>query len=209
MMGGVVGGLIPELSYVASGVASSAGASYTVTSVSFGAAHPTRHFILMVAALSFAPTSATIGGVAATSIASASSTDASSAPRVAIYIAKVPTGTSGNITITVSSPAGSITYGLYRCTGLRSAAPTAVGADSSATTSLSLGIQARGVMLGASAISGGASRSWSGLATNFNAVASPVVSLCGGSYTATTAEGAHAASCATASNGAGCGVALR
>ena len=102
--------------------------TYTFSSVSFGAADPTRIIVVVesgtrIAAAGQSASTVTIGGVSATNVATANivNTGATGAENVAIWAAAVPTGTSGNIVVTYANShdnCGIQVYRLIDCTSV-------------------------------------------------------------------------------------------
>lgn len=107
--------------------AASSPTSYTVNFGDAPLSGETRHIIVgVVAAISGASRtiSMTIGGVAATQVATGS-TSGTSTDRTSLFIAAVPTGTSGNVVITASGGSfnGTVLSGVYAAYNLDSATP--------------------------------------------------------------------------------------
>lgn len=100
--------------------------TYTFSGLSFGAADPDRYLVAVVAFRSgnsgITINSLTIGGVTASHVVTSSSAD-SLETRSAIYIAKVPSGTSGSVVMTLSGTAARAGVSLYSLTGIASATP--------------------------------------------------------------------------------------
>ena len=120
------------------------GSTTTFSSQNFGTADASR---LIVAAFGCGPTGAspsitsvTIGGVTATLVETIKATDI----RAGIYVAAVPTGTSGTVTIVWSTTADSVgcnLYALYNC----SATPTDHGNSIASTGTFDLDVAANGI----------------------------------------------------------------
>lgn len=95
--------------------------TYTFAGLDFGAAHPDRKLFAAVtirAAGTPSISSITIGGVTATSLALSTNTDGGNRTHAAIMGAAVPTGTSGDLVVTLSgSGAVRCGYTLYRAVG--------------------------------------------------------------------------------------------
>ena len=105
--------------------------TYQVEGVNFGDAASNRYLILLVTGhdakneTSYSM-SATIGGINADKVASKITGDGSDAVHSGIYIAHVPTGSSGTIVHTLTSYGGTYDdfgYSLFRVTGLVSPTP--------------------------------------------------------------------------------------
>jgi hypothetical protein len=142
--------------------------SYTFSTQNIGVAATDRHIIVATIArgASQTLTGVTIGGVTATSVAN-NSNDGSIA---ALFIAAVPTGTTGDIVLTFSGTMIRAADGAYRATGLGSATPTDTGVSSANAPTTDLDIAAGGFGIG-TAFSGGTAPTftWTGLTENFDA----------------------------------------
>lgn len=135
----------PVLTFVASGVFTS-GSGSTFTGMNFGTAAADRYMIAVFGYSSLTTaTSATIGGVSASLLVGAVSPFQSA--KTAIFIALVPSGTSGTVVIS-NGAGGNSTLALYSVTGLLS--PTAVATNTASGTppaNLSVGVSAFGVAI--------------------------------------------------------------
>lgn len=118
------------------------GGSATFTGVNFGTPAPNRSIVVASAALG----SVTIGGIAATKVASVTS----GVDTLAIWIALVPTGTSGSVAI---AGAGSIlaAIAVYAMTGNASQTPSATGTSTANPPHASVAVPSNGVMIAAAA----------------------------------------------------------
>lgn len=118
--------------YEATGTTSGVeGGSYSWTGLSFGTASSNRYMVACIFMEgAFTVTGVTIGGVTASSVAS----KANGNSNVSMWIAAVPTGTSGTVAVTSTAPGGSAIYlcTLYSLTGNASA--TAAGTISSSAS---------------------------------------------------------------------------
>lgn len=152
----------PVLVFTDSGVNTS-GSTGTFTGLSFGTAAVDRY---LVAAFGYnsatAATAATIGGVSATLLIGVNSPFGNA--RTAIFIAAVPTGTSGTVVLS-NGAGGNTTIALYSITGLLS--PAAVATNSASGTppaNLSVAVNAFGVAIVCGYSSGASSTaSWTNL----------------------------------------------
>lgn len=122
--------------------------SYSFTSQPFGTAQADRYVIVGIGWANLTPTisSVSIGGVGATNIA----TNANANGNSALYIALVPTGTSGNVDISFASATGlHCGIAVWSATGLLSATAISSGNNSaSATPSVTLSTVAGGFAIG-------------------------------------------------------------
>lgn len=103
-------------------------ATYTYAGLNFGTAAVDRYLVACVTyrvGSAIGISSVTIGGVAATLVIGASSGTAPTVTRAAIYIALVPTGTSGNVVVTHSGTVSRAGCSLYSLTGIGSATASA------------------------------------------------------------------------------------
>jgi len=156
-------------SFVVGGtLAYTSGATNTWTNVSIGPADAGRYVVVGLGRLASsgaaAPTSLTIGGVAATRIGFSQATNAG----VVFFIALVPTGTTA--TIVLSNPSSAQpTGGVWAVYDLLSPIPTtAMIYDSSSPYSQSITIQPGGVAFGAILWSSGKrTTTWTGLVESF------------------------------------------
>lgn len=161
----------PSLTYVGTGANADNQSTYTFSAVSFGAPELGRYMVAAIAMRddnsSGQTNSVTIGGVSATRVVSLAKTFGSSnAVDASIWIAAVPTGTSGDVVATMQTTSGSCGLALYRLTGI--ASPTAAATASNSTggaTSLDVSLNTlnRGMAIGISAVSSTQALGWSGL----------------------------------------------
>ncbi len=134
--------------------------------MNFGPANPKRYLIAAIAYSSLtAITSVTIGGVTATQLVAVVSSFQNA--RSAFFIAAVPTGTSGDVTVNAGS-GGVSSVALYSVINLQS--PTAVATTSSfgsSPLSMSLNGTNGGFILASAYMSGspGVTAAWTGLTT--------------------------------------------
>lgn len=145
-----------------------AGAATSFSGVNFGTADGSRYLVVASNALSSIgnpPTGCTIGGVSATLVVQASATNVSQITSQ-IWIALVPTGTSGTVAFSGGS-ISAMSIQVYNLIGLSSAT---ADATTTGTTSASLGMQSNGVVFAAAAdlFTGSGSASWTGLTGDQN-----------------------------------------
>jgi len=118
------------------------GTGYTFSSVSFGAAASDRYIVACIyGAYNGAPSSVTIGGVSATKVVD-SGTVGTDNWHSTIYIAPVPSGTSGNIVIAGMTSALRCAMSAYRVVGLNSATPVDTDSDADGVQSITLTLDA-------------------------------------------------------------------
>lgn len=192
--GGIIGGAIPSVVFGSVGWDEGAGATTrTVTGLSFSTASSRRYIYAQIGHRSAsAATAVTIGGVSATFIHSSIVNF-----RCETWAALVPTGTSGNVSVTTSNNyvlLGVATWAVY---DIRSMTPTdtATDNDGGTTVTLDVDIPSRGVGLGvgfAVSVSGGVpgAVTWSGMTEGYDSVppSGTLARLSGASYTAVSAQ---------------------
>jgi hypothetical protein len=143
--------------------------SYTFSNVNFGAEDPTRRIVIVVGngGDSFTRTlTTTIAGTAGTEMVHGGGNLAF----VSIFIAAVPTGTTGTISLSYSYPTvNHVVVGVYRLTGLSANTPFAT--STYATTppaNLSLAVPAGGCVIAGIRRSASSSFTWSGLHEDYD-----------------------------------------
>ena len=170
--GWILGKGSPEVELTASSSSSTTATSYTFSSQSFGPASSLRYIIVSVTGRSGAGvsiSSVTIGGVGATQIVYAKpNTDAANYSHAGIYIAAVPSGTSGSVVVSLTG--GSLLrcgIGVYRVDQMSSpsAFSTATDTDASNPQTASISVTSGGFAIGVAYSQNGAS--WSGLSESY------------------------------------------
>ncbi|MFA5768360.1 MAG: LamG-like jellyroll fold domain-containing protein [Bacteroidales bacterium] len=154
-------------------------------SVSFGDAAADRYIIVTAAArkagASTTITGVTIGGVSATEVHqntnTSTNTDVSG-----IFIAAVPTGTSGNVVVTYGATMVRSIIGVYRVTSLSSAtASDTAGYISTADPTNTLDIPAGGFAVAVALTNSGGTTTWTGLTEDFDGTLETFVTYSGAS----------------------------
>ena len=173
-------GAPPSVTFLQQNLVVSLAATHTHSSISFGTAASRRRIIVCLAhrgnGIGGQPanvTSMTIGGVTATKIV-----EKNNAPDptvfCAIWIANVPTGTSGNIVITYQFNSAESTICVYEAQNLNSSSATDTEVPGfSAPATLSVNVAARGIIVGhayAVLTLTGSGATWTGLTENFDAL---------------------------------------
>lgn len=187
----ITGGALPSITRTATGAQTTAVNPHSFNGLSLGTAGQ-RHIGLTIGWVSSKTiTSVTVGGVAATLVTSTSVLTVQSA----IYIASVPTGTTGNVVVTFSAAGGGCLIAVYALYNLRSATAfdTAVASFNASnlnvyTLNLNADIPARGVVF--SSIQGAGVTSGPtviGLNNQVTVNANPLANRAA-DYTATAAE---------------------
>jgi hypothetical protein len=185
LIGFGAGGSNLNLSYLTKAASATDLTTYTFSTLSLGAVAGDRYIIVGVAgAVGAARTisSVTVGGVGATAVAyNQTPTYAKSA----IYIAAVPTGTTGDVVVVWSAGMADCGVTLYRATGIN---PTAVdtlstGANVATSTTGSIDSVAGGVIVGNVAFTDASASYQSSASKAYAAAATQTV---GGSFSGAT-----------------------
>ena len=147
---------------------------YTFSSIDFGTAAANRYIIVGVsmkkqdAGDDITNTTVTIGGVSATRIKTQAASDTTTTPVVSLYIANVPTGTSGDVYVNIGTFVVDIGIGVWRTTGI-SATPTDTDGSSADDPTVNLDVLAGGIIVGVvintTALT---TASWSGLTESYD-----------------------------------------
>ena len=143
--------------------------TYTFSSQNLGAADAARHIVVCVesrSANAITISSVTVGGVSASIVAQR--TEGSGPSNVSgIAIAAVPSGTSGDVVVTLSAGAVRAAIQMYRLVGFSATAHDTV---TGAAAPLTLDIPANGVAIGCGVVSSGsASCVWTGITEDHDA----------------------------------------
>lgn len=160
-----------SLTFLQSAVSGSDLSNYTFSSQNLGTASADRHIIASVTGRAVGTptlTGVTIGGVAATSVVNQVNTTGGNTSLAALFIAPVPTGTTGDVTLAFSLSFLRAGIGLWAATGLSSA--TAI--DSSGSTAndptYAIDIPANGFAIGCAYNADTATASWTGITERFD-----------------------------------------
>lgn len=165
---------VPSLSFLTSDTTTANETTYTF-SLTFGAAASDRKLIMVFATrtegTSVSASSATIGGVSATKIEEAQTGAGSGDKYVVIFIADVPTGTSGDWVINLSGSGGGMAgIACYRVVDLGSSTAHDTATDANADPlSTTLNIPENGFAIGGSANGDGTGTAWTGLTEDVDA----------------------------------------
>lgn len=175
---------VTYLSLTGSGVDAS---SYTLSGTSLGAPAADRYIVAVVwtdaVAGSISISSVTIGGVSASLVTSAST----SGTVLAMYIANVPTGTTGDVVASFSATSDDHHIALWALTGLTSTTPIDTDSNTS-NAALTMTSEVGGVIIGAAWAADPITYTWSGATENYdsNYIATRTASGASGSTTATS-----------------------
>lgn len=180
---------LPTVSWTDSAGDNTAVTTHTFAGTSIGAASATRLVVVGIDNLSgAAPSSVTIAGVSASLVSGSSIANGS--PHVSFWQASVPTGTTGTITVNLTS-AGSAWIGVFAIYDLLSTTRTDAATDattgaSGVLTFASLTVSANGVAVGYanSTTVGGGTWTWTTMTERFDD-ASTGASHSGATYTTT------------------------
>lgn len=148
--------------------------SYTFSGAALGTAAATRRIVVAVGVANSTPPTVTALTVAGVSAASpVAQLGAAGAFRVSssIWIADVPTGTTGDIVITLSGASFRCGIGVWAVYDLASSTATATGSSTSSTASENVNVSAGGVLIGYScSFTSGSARSytWVGPTEDFD-----------------------------------------
>lgn len=183
----VVAGGTPSVVFTDSNIQTGlATTTVTFTGASLGAARSDRRIAVLIShSSSNVLSTVTIGGVSASQVVQTNN----STVRATIWIATVPSGTTGNIVITCASNLAAVVMGVHAIYGLRSSTATATATDAIGPTDLSIAVEARGIVLACNAASNAAgpgTTTWTGVSETYENV-SGTWGGSGGSYTATGA----------------------
>jgi len=159
-----------------SGVTSAA--TFTFSGVSLATPAANRSIVICAAAVTSTGVSITgvsVAGLSATEVV----TEDNGGIHTSIWIAALPTGTSGNVAISVSSAtAHTVAFAAYAIYGNRSATPNATGASASGASGATISAPGSGVTIACALANSGGSPSWSGLAADGNqSMGTPILSF--------------------------------
>lgn len=142
--------------------------TYSFAGQNLGTASADRYIVAAFAHRAGAGTptgsTVTIGGVGATFLAGVSN----GTGRCELWIALVPTGTTGTISITWSAGVARCVMGAWALTSLQSSTPTATYSSIASPMSVSANIAAGGVALAMGFANVSATATWAGLNENFD-----------------------------------------
>lgn len=161
------------LDYLQQSTSTTDAASYNFASVNLGTAASDRYIIACVASRvgSGTPTidAVSIGGVAATPVVTQVNTSSGS-NRIGIYIAAVPTGTTGDVDVTFSTTMLRCVVTLYRATAINSATASDTDSSTSSDPTCSLNVPAGGFAIGTACVgSTTGTYTWTGITEDYDA----------------------------------------
>lgn len=143
---------------------------YTFSSVGLGAASNNREIYVAVgtrdAGSDTTIDSVTVGGVAATSKVAATNTSGGNITRVEIWSANVPTGSTGDIVVTLSETTLITWISVYRAVNVGSTIPYSSATDTGTTITLDANTPSgKAFIIGAAQCNDTGTTSWTGIAT--------------------------------------------
>lgn len=192
--------------FLSANAVASSNIGHTFASLNFGGTSADRYMLAFIGFQGSAAGSiagCTIGGVSGTEISALNVTGiGTGTTKGKTYIASVPSGTSGDLVVSVSSAAASrYSYALYALFGLGSTTPFDTGTATTNPMTKSLNIPERGVGIAASFDSTSATNTWSGLTEDSDGIASSTYVYTSASLEANSAQTGLLVSCtATAAN---------
>lgn len=181
----------PEFDFLQSTGDTTDTSAYTFASQNLGAADSNRYIVVSAVARkagsAFTLSSITVGGVSATIVKQITNTGTNS-NTAALAIAKVPTGTTGDIVVTWSTTVLRCQINVWRVVGIGSV--TAYDSDSSTANdpSVNLDIPGRGFAVGAALTAAATSVSWTGLVEDSDSTLESFVTQSAASQEFTSSE---------------------
>lgn len=171
LIGFGVAGFVPvALDYRTAGGSGFDLSAYTFSSVDIGTASAGRYVIVSFTgtnvSASRSVSSVTIGGVTATQLLSSGASGGGAFIDFAVYIAKVPTGTTGDIVITWSAAQLRCGYAVWAATGVLSTTAVDTASGSTATSTAQtrdVNTLLGGAVIGSSTTNSSGTATWAGL----------------------------------------------
>lgn len=164
-----IGPIVALLGFLQGAAETTASASTTFASQNLGSADANRYIVVCSEVLGASVTSftsITVGGIAATIAVQRHD----GARHVAIAIAAVPNGTSGDVVVTVDNTKNRSAIQLYRAVGIASATAVATGSSIANPGSGSINVSAGGFAIACGATNDASSFTWSGLTEDYDSV---------------------------------------
>ena len=159
-------------SYLGQTSSTSTLSEYTFSSRSLGEAADDRYILALVSTRKTATTgsisSITIGGVTATILSQVKNTTGSNNSTMAVAIALVPSGTTGDVVVTMDMAFLRCAIGLYRLTDIESPTPYDLVTSQALDPTNTLNIPANGFAIGGSFGIDSSTCSWTGLTEDFD-----------------------------------------
>jgi len=163
-----------SVNWQTSATSGASGSSYTFSSQALGSAASDRYVIVSVGlgANSATVSSMTIGGVSATSVVAASGGH----HNASMWIANVPTGTTGDVVLTLSGSSDRATIGVWASYGLASTTAHDTGSSTARPATDTLTTLAGGFAVGYCCNQDGGTVSWTNATERFDEVQGQVSS---------------------------------
>ena len=165
-------------------------ATYNFSSVSFGVPSASRQIIVGTCGVIGSGqtiSSVTIGGVSATQVVQASN----GGQPCGLFIANVPTGTSGTVSVTFSTTMGRAHIGVWRMVAANSAAAEdtiSLGLGSSGSQSGTIDVSANGVIIAYGIGNNTGNHGWTGVNEDFDTTVESLHAVSGASIQLGSAE---------------------
>ena len=165
--------------------------TYTFASQNLGTANDERYIVVAAMARKSGAglnlSSVTIGGVSAT-IVKQQTNSTTNSNCVGIAMAKVPTGTSGNIVVTWDNSVNRCAIGVWRVLGVSGVTAYDTDGSTADDPSVNIDCEARGVIFGASITATTGTTTWTGIDENFDATLEGFIAYSGGYKTFGSAQ---------------------
>jgi uncharacterized protein YbaA (DUF1428 family) len=193
---------VASIAYTATAVSTASATVYTFSSQALGTAASDRLIVVSSDNYDGTTSGITVAGVTAAAVVQASGTNS----RAGLWQAAVPSGTTGDIVVTLGAGNDRQGIGVWAIYGANSSASdTATDADSSDPLTVSMDCPANGVMIGVGAAhtTGTKGYSWTNLTENFDAVIRASTQHTGASASFEAAQSGLTITCDPASNNNG------
>jgi hypothetical protein len=191
---------VASIVYTATAVSAASATVYTFSSQALGVAASDRLIVVSSDNYDGTTSGITVAGVAATAVVQASGTNS----RAGLWQAAVPSGTTGDIVVTLGAGNDRHGIGVWAIYGAAnsSANHTATDADSSDPLTVSMDCPANGVMIGVGAAhtTGTKGYAWTNLTENFDAVIKTSTQHTGASASFAAAQSGLTITCDPATN---------
>ena len=157
---------------------------YTFSSQSLGAADSDRYIIVGAiarkAGAATSVSSVTIGGVTSTELLDISNSDSNS-NNAGLFIANVPTGTTGDVVVTYGATMVRCAIGMWRILGIEDGTPYDSDSSTASDPSVSLDIPADGATVGMAISNSATTATWTGITEDFDGTLESFVTYTGAS----------------------------
>lgn len=170
-------GPVFDISYIERRETSGLSSSANFTGVSFGAVAPggeSRYIVVTVSATrdgagSRSINAVSVGGISATKVVEANQSGAV----CAIFVALVPTGTSGSVDVSLSANCDNCGIGVYRMTNPVSASAYDTGSGLGNPSDCSCDVPSGGGVIAVSATRAGSTTTWAGVSEDYDDLLQP------------------------------------